>query len=783
MPMARALDGLRSWQPALRRGEWAQALRALDLAAPKGPDAAAWRGLLLVKLGRPDEAVPVLRAAVAVPKTPAWAHAVLGEALRAAGGRLRGFGHVQKFLVDDPKGDGARLVLAALPPRLEREDAWIAGALGGALRSLGRLDEAQAQLSRAVELDAGCGWAWGWLGEVHLRAGRAKEALDALTRAVGLFAEWPQAYAWRAEAYRTLGDADSSLRDLDHVVALGQRDYAVLVSRAGARLERGDEAGYEADLREAVRAAPEVFRAKAAELGSAGGLEVVTRTIAAAERAGALLARSGDAERAGDGEGALALARQALEADPGSAAAQLAVAAALENLRRFQEAYDAAQAAAALGPGPQAYALRARVARQLGYLEAALRDASVALALAPEPGLLQWRAEAFLGMRHYDLALKDITAALELSPDDGALYDLRAHVNLILGRAGEAQQDVERALAIAPGHVSLRLRQAQLLALQGRLKEAGALAASLRRAAPAWGAFLAGYVACAARDYALAGRRFEEALDLAGDDETLRRQASFYAPVAKAVGALNTGESMKRTKAAAAAKGQVYLCGLGVFPPQTATVEVLQAISECDVIFNNLPGIGISEFLGLFCKRRRPVAFRYEQDAVLCGDLILSEVAAGKTVGFVTFGHPLLFGPLSHNVIKVCKSKGIAWKAFGAVSSMDAALAAGGMVMGYSYPGFQVFEMTSDSGLKHLERASNQLPIVVYFADGMGEDGLKGLLKALSARFPSTHKVLLFGPRMETVGGGEDGLTLKQLSKIAQHKLSQGVLFVPPVAA
>src|ERR1700676_4347808 len=72
-------------------------------------------------------------------------------------------------------------------------------------------------------------------------------------------------------------------------------------------------------------------------------------------------------------------------------------------------------------------------------------------------------------------------------------------------------------------------------------------------------------------------------------------------------------------------KGKVYLCGLGVYPPQTATVEVLRGISECDVAFNNLPGLGISEFLGLFCSNRRPVAFRYEQDAKLCADLVLSE--------------------------------------------------------------------------------------------------------------------------------------------------------------
>ena len=31
-----------------------------------------------------------------------------------------------------------------------------------------------------------------------------------------------------------------------------------------------------------------------------------------------------------------------------------------------------------------------------------------------------------------------------------------------------------------------------------------------------------------------------------------------------------------------------YLCGLGIFPPYTASLEVIHALSLCDVIFNNV---------------------------------------------------------------------------------------------------------------------------------------------------------------------------------------------------
>lgn len=720
-------------------------------------DCPYWEASRLRVEGRLHEAFALLKGAVVRHPQRPWLFGLLGETLRGLGSRLRGYAEIQAAARLDPACAfaGALLREAAKP-----ELAWALALRGGALRAEGRLEEAEKVLAEAVELDAGCGWAWGWLGEARLRLGRLEEARSALGRSIALFAEWSQAYAWRGEALRQLGLCEEALRDLDYSIALGLRQADVLVSRSAVREALGDARGRERDLVAAVRLAPE----------AAAGAPELRGLVKTLKRSSELAAR-----------GRL---DEALKADPGNGEALAARSREREARGRLNEALEDADAAVKADASAASYARRAEVAQKLGLMEAALRDLSLSLALSPSVALYRWRAQTFLGMRHYDLALQDLSTALELEPDSPELYDLRSQVNLVLGRLLPAQEDLEKALLVLPGHVNLHLRRGQLLALQGRFGEARASVDPIRKSSPAWAAFIEGYVACVEKRYEAAMKSFGSASRLAGENDAyLKRQSDFYGTVARAFAGLNKEETMAKLQAAkkqAEAKGKVYLCGLGVYPPQTATVEVLRGISECDVVFNNLPGMGISEFLGLFCANRRPVAFRYEQDAKLCADLVLSEVRAGRTVGFITFGHPLLFGPLSHEIIKRCNAEKIPCKAFGAVSSMDAVLAASGQVLGYSYGGFQLFETTGTGILDEIASANTRLPLVVYFADGMGEQWLASLVKTLGKKYGQGHRVLLYGPRHELWETQQDKITVKDLGALSHHKLAQGILFVPP---
>jgi tetratricopeptide (TPR) repeat protein len=643
-------------------------------------------------------------------------------------------------------------------------------------------------LLKAVALDAGCGWAWGWLGELRLRQGRLDDALSALDRAVALFAEWPEAFAWRGEALRQLGRNEDALRDLDHAVALGYKQYDAYLSRGSARQALGDEEGNLREMAAAVRSSPDFFEAQANASTDPGAAKWIRDTLALQKRSAQALAKASAALEKGGPDAALTLVDEALKKDPACPAAYALRAEIKAALGRGEAALEDAEAAVKLDPSADTYARRADLAQRYGYMESALRDVSLALALGPNPSIYQWRARTFLGMRHYGLAIKDLSAALEMEPDNHELFDLRAHVNLLLGRVPQAQEDIERALNFMPKQVNLLLRRGQLLALQGKFKEAHASAATVRASAPAWANFIDGYVYCVEKDYKSAAASFTAATAAATDrDGPLKLQAGVFGTIAKAFHGLGGKDEMAKSakeaksgKGGPKEKGKVYLCGLGVYPPQTATVEVLRGISECDVIFNNLPGMGMSEFLGLFCSNRRPVAFRYEQDAKLCADLVLSEVKPGRTVGFVTFGHPLLFGPLSHEIIKRCAAEKIPCKAFGAVSSMDAVLAASGQVLGYSYAGFQIFETTNARVLADIPRSNPRLPVVVYFAEGLGDEGMKRLVVSLLEKYSPDHECLLYGPKHELWETDQERVTLGGLSKISHHKLAQGILFVPP---
>jgi tetratricopeptide (TPR) repeat protein len=727
--------------------------------------------------GRFEEALSLLREAVRLRPSDPVPHALMGEIFRELGARLRGYASIQDALRLDSDGKAAREHARAA----SKENAWAFALLGGLARAAGNTAEATKHLEEALSLDSSCGWAWGWLGEVHLREGRLAQAREALDRSISLFAEWAEAFAWRGETHRLSGAVNEALRDLDHAVALGHRQYDVFLSRAAARAAAGDVAGQAADQERALRQAPELFRSRAREVKDAVATKAIERLLTKMARAKALLERGRKDAAAGKTESALRQLNDSLSVDSQAVEALLLRSQLHERGGRLQDSLKDADAAVKLDPSSETYARRADIAQKTGHMEAALRDLSLSLGMAPKAELLRWRAQTFLGMRHYDLAIKDVSAALELTPEDPALYDLRANVSLMLGRQNEAQRDIERALTLLPNDVNLHLRRGQLLCLQGRFEEARASVSPIERRFPAWASFIRGYVLCVEKRYAQATREFERAETLAGEkDGNLARQTKFYGTVAKAFAATMPTEKGMARKKEAKNKGKVYLCGLGVYPPQTATVEVLRAISECDVIFNNLPGAGISEFLGLFCANRRPVAFRYEQDAQLCADLVLSELGAGRTVGFVTFGHPLLFGPLSHEIIKRCAKESIPCKAFGAVSSMDAVLAASGQVLGYSYGGFQLFETTGMSILGEISAGNPRLPMVIYFADGMGEEWLGKLAKTLAKIHSSSHRCLFYGPRHELWEQQQESFTVAELAKSSHHKLAQGILFVPP---
>lgn len=192
---------------------------------------------------------------------------------------------------------------------------------------------------------------------------------------------------------------------------------------------------------------------------------------------------------------------------------------------------------------------------------------------------------------------------------------------------------------------------------------------------------------------------------------------------------------------------RLALCGLGIFPPYTASLEVLHALSRCDVLFNNLPGNEARELLAEFSDDVRPTTYQAVEDEFYWVDRIFEEIRKGKAVAFVTRGHPLIFGKLACELVRRARAEGVPLETFGAVSSIDHLLAQLGLGLGDHLEGIQVLDFPA------LARAScmnTELPLLTSFYDGIGKGKVGAVAKALARFYPAGHPVKVFGPKYES---------------------------------
>lgn len=185
-----------------RRGRFreAQALyqQVLD-AQPEHCEALHYMGLLCQKLGSAAAGLDYLRRSVA--RSPgdqcAQYHKNLATALGAAGRLDEALAQIEKALAIDPT----------------YAQAW--GNKGVALERRGRLSEAEAALRKALELDPRFADGWTNLANLLTRQGKEAEALELLGKAAGLFPKSAPIAVNHGNALRRagrLGEAIGALR-------------------------------------------------------------------------------------------------------------------------------------------------------------------------------------------------------------------------------------------------------------------------------------------------------------------------------------------------------------------------------------------------------------------------------------------------------------------------------------------------------------------------------------------------------------------------------------------
>lgn len=133
--------------------------------------------------------------------------------------------------------------------------------LGNELARIGRLDEAEASLARAVDVEAGRADGWNNLGSVHLRLGKDQEAEKAYAEAVRLKPDFVVALRNWAQTLARMGRHDDAARAFAQLLARVENpsveDVLAVVETGKALAVAGRLAEAENAFRMAIRAAPD----------------------------------------------------------------------------------------------------------------------------------------------------------------------------------------------------------------------------------------------------------------------------------------------------------------------------------------------------------------------------------------------------------------------------------------------------------------------------------------------------------------------------------------------
>ncbi|MET1111829.1 MAG: tetratricopeptide repeat protein [Allosphingosinicella sp.] len=301
---------------------------------------------------------------------------------------------------------------------------------GVVLVHLGRLDEAETSLRRALELSDDDFVVHQGLGMLHLARDQPAEAVKALTRSIQLAPEKTFTIGARLNAHVQLGKLREALADADLILALEPEDEAALRQKARLHTVLG-----EADA--AIAAQDRL-------------LKLATDQVAALGGRGELLSRLGRKDEAAAAwRQALALIDSRLKAtdDPDREILQRKVALLLL-LRDYKAAVAVADAQLRRYPGSVTYlALRCHVRAEAAIeLPLALKDCDDAIRF--DSGAIEAfsaRGLARLRLGQWDGAIADYNAALALDPRNSRALFARGVARLRKGEREAGERDLASA--------------------------------------------------------------------------------------------------------------------------------------------------------------------------------------------------------------------------------------------------------------------------------------------------------------------------------------------------
>ncbi|PIR19504.1 MAG: hypothetical protein COV48_01630 [Elusimicrobia bacterium CG11_big_fil_rev_8_21_14_0_20_64_6] len=180
---------------------------------------------------------------------------------------------------------------------------------------------------------------------------------------------------------------------------------------------------------------------------------------------------------------------------------------------------------------------------------------------------------------------------------------------------------------------------------------------------------------------------------------------------------------------------KLIICGLGVRVPEETTLESLQALADCRVVYCDLDDKKARAWLGGYCR-----ALKIPKSA----KEILAEAKKGG-VGLAVWGNPQSSSRLAREVELGAQKAGLAYRVYGAISPIGSVFARSVSFLGgdYGYQGIQSYDL--ETLLSDPKAATNELPLVLYAERGSAKEW-KTALARLAPAYPAGHAAALFGP-------------------------------------
>lgn len=205
---------------------------------------------------------------------------------------------------------------------------------------------------------------------------------------------------------------------------------------------------------------------------------------------------------------------------------------------------------------------------------------------------------------------------------------------------------------------------------------------------------------------------------------------------------------------------KLIICGLGVRVPEETTLESLQALADCRVVYCDLEDKKARAWLGGYCRVLKTPADAAE---------IVSDAAEGG-VGLAVWGQPQFSSRLAREAELAAVKAGVSYRVFGAISPIGSVFARSVSFLGgdYGYQGIQAYSV--ETLLADEKAARIDLPLVLY-AEKTNSSEWSTLLERLAGAYPKGHQ-----GRMFASAGPETKAALTEL-----EPSDSCVLLIPPV--